>query len=71
MSQTMTVNGENIPLHTIGGEQTLAGFIAHMKLSPKRIAVERNGHLVGSSAFATTQLADTDVLELIHYVGGG
>jgi len=67
----MTVNGENIPLQAIGGEQTIAGLIAYMKLSPKRIAVERNGELVVSSTFATTQLADTDVLELIHYVGGG
>ncbi|AFM14470.1 sulfur carrier protein ThiS [Turneriella parva] len=66
----MTVNGENIPLQGIG-DATLAGLIAHLKLSPNRIAVELNGELVDRLAFASTTLNDSDVLELIHYVGGG
>lgn len=66
----MTVNGENISLQGIG-DASLAGLIAHMQLSPNRIAVELNGELIDRSAFDTTALKDSDVLELIHYVGGG
>ncbi len=67
----MTVNGENLSLNAISGEASLSALISHMKLAPNRIAVELNGELVDPAAFATTLLSDNDVLELIHYVGGG
>lgn len=67
----MMVNGEMISLQAIGGDASLSALLGHMKLSPSRIAVELNGELIDRTAFATTQLNENDVLELIHYVGGG
>ena len=66
----MTVNGEKFDLNT-SAASTLAGLIAHFKLSPQRVAVELNGDLVPRGAYNDTRVAETDVVEIIHYVGGG
>lgn len=35
------------------------------------VAVERNGEVVKRAEHATTTLAEGDVLEVVHFVGGG
>jgi sulfur carrier protein len=50
---------------------TVARLLEQLGKSPQWAAVERNRDVVPRSAYATTTLADGDVLEIVHLVGGG
>jgi len=50
---------------------TVAGLIAHLQLPERKIAVERNREVVPKSLHADTVLDNHDVLEIIHFIGGG
>ncbi|MBX3722477.1 MAG: sulfur carrier protein ThiS [Turneriella sp.] len=67
----MMVNGEKFELQALGGATTLVNLIGYFKLSPQRVAVELNGDLVPRTGYGDTKLAESDVVEIIHYVGGG
>jgi thiazole synthase len=64
---TLTVNGE--PRRSAAS--TLAELVAELGLKPEKVAVERNGTIVPRSTLAETALAEGDVLEIVHFVGGG
>jgi len=49
----------------------VAALVAHLELSGKRIAVERNGEIVPKSSHGSTVVADGDRLEIVVAVGGG
>lgn len=70
MSQqiALTVNGE--PRRTSAGI-SVAGFVAEIGLNPAKVAVERNGEIVPRGTHDQVALADGDVLEIVHFVGGG
>lgn len=63
----ITING--IPLNIAG--KTIKEYLASTKYDLNRIALERNGEIVPSSAYAETILLDGDVLEIVSFVGGG
>lgn len=46
-------------------------LLARLKLPARKVAVERNREIVSKSTFKTTALKDGDVLEIIHFIGGG
>lgn len=57
--------------HEIPSNLTLSGLIAHLGLDGRLVAVERNREVVPRAEHATTALSDGDVLEIVHFVGGG
>ena len=57
--------------HDLPALLTVAGLIAHLGLPEKKIAIERNREIVSKSTFENTELSDGDVLEIIHFIGGG
>lgn len=63
----LTVNGE-LRRSSAG---TIAGLVSELGLKPEKVAVERNGVIVPRSTLAEAALADGDVLEIVHFVGGG
>jgi thiamine biosynthesis protein ThiS len=65
---TLTVNGE--PRRAAAGA-TIAALVAGLELNPLKVAVERNGEIVPRSTLADVALHDGDVLEIVHFVGGG
>jgi sulfur carrier protein len=67
----MIVNGEKLDLSNLSGITTLTLLIEHLKLAPQRVAVEFNGDIISRGAYATTTLSEGDIIEIIHYVGGG
>ncbi len=67
MSLSLTVNGE-VRRTTA---PTIAALAAELELDPAKIAVEHNGAIVPRSTLAEAPLADGDVLEIVHFVGGG
>ena len=64
---SLTVNGE--PRRT--GAATIAQLVLELQLAPEKVAVERNGEIVPRSTLAEAGLTDGDVLEIVHFVGGG
>jgi thiazole synthase len=64
----LTVNGE--PRRAAAGA-SIADLVAQLELNPAKVAVERNGVIVPRSMLAQVPLADGDVLEIVHFVGGG
>jgi thiamine biosynthesis protein ThiS len=65
---SLTVNGE--PRRTAAGS-SIADLVASLGLDPKKVAVERNGEIAPRSTLAEVPLGDGDVLEIVHFVGGG
>jgi thiazole synthase len=63
----ITVNGE--PRRTPAG--SIAHLVRSLELDPAKVAVERNGEIVPRSTLAEVPLGDGDVLEIVHFVGGG
>jgi len=64
----VTVNGA---AHRFGQPIEVTALLSTLKLSGKKVAVERNGEIVPKSAHASTVLADGDRLEIVVAVGGG
>ena len=65
---SLTVNGE--PRRFAAGA-TIAALVASLELNPQKVAVERNGEIVPRSTLGEVALAEGDVLEIVHFVGGG
>jgi thiazole synthase len=65
---SLTVNGE--PRHIPTGA-SIADLVRNLELDPAKVAVERNGIIVPRSTLAEAALGDGDVLEIVHFVGGG
>lgn len=65
---TIVLNGEK---HQIDGEVTLDRLLDLFSLPRQRVAIERNKAVVRRKDWDTTQLADADTIEVIHFVGGG
>jgi thiamine biosynthesis protein ThiS len=66
---TVRLNGEtrDIPMGW-----TLSALLADLGLDARLIVVERNREIVRDrNAFDEVTLLDGDVLELVHFVGGG
>ena len=64
---TLTVNGEL----RRAAPDSLADLVRSLELDPAKVAVERNGEIVPRSTLGEVTLADGDVLEIVHFVGGG
>jgi thiazole synthase len=65
---SLTVNGE--PRRIVAGA-TIAELVRSLELNPQKVAVERNGEIAPRSTLADVVLGDGDVLEIVHFVGGG
>ncbi len=63
----LIVNGES-RRHPAG---SIADLVRSLELDPAKVAVERNGEIAPRSTLADAVLADGDVLEIVHFVGGG
>ncbi len=64
---SLTINGE--PRRAAPG--SIADLVRSLDLEPTKVAVERNGEIVPRSTLADVPIADGDVLEIVHFVGGG
>ncbi|MDO5687889.1 sulfur carrier protein ThiS [Pseudoscardovia radai] len=64
----MKVNGQDVALD---GAMTVDALIAARGLDPRRVAIELNGNVVPRAQRATTQLKDSDVVEIVSFVQGG
>lgn len=64
----ITVNDERL---SVPAGTTVAALLGRLGVEPVRVAVERNLQIVRREDFPVTVLQDGDVLEIVHFVGGG
>jgi thiamine biosynthesis protein ThiS len=64
----LTINGED---REFSSNLTVASLLDQLGMKPDRVAVELNRDLVQRDRWPTTQLANGDKLEIVHFVGGG
>ncbi|MFM7404105.1 MAG: sulfur carrier protein ThiS [Erythrobacter sp.] len=67
MTKSITLNGA--PHRSAAA--TIAELVRELELVPEKVAVERNGEIVPRSTLAEAALAEGDMLEIVHFVGGG
>lgn len=66
---SIVVNGKQIDLpETI---DNVRGLLTHFKLENRIVVVEVNKDIVMKENYETTSLSQGDVVEIIHFVGGG
>lgn len=64
----LTVNGE---VREVPNGLTVRGLVEHLGLTEGPVAVEKNREVVPRAEHASAALADGDVIEIVHFVGGG
>ena len=64
----MKVNGEQIQLTKA---TTLEEFLKEQGYNIQRIAIERNDEIVPRENFSDVMLNDSDIIEVVHFMGGG
>ena len=65
---SLTLNGE--PRRVAAGS-SVAELVGELGLNRQKVAVERNMEIVPRSTLAHVILSDGDILEIVHFVGGG
>jgi sulfur carrier protein len=64
----ITVNGD---AREVPSGITVRGLVEHLGLTDGPVAVERNREVVPRAEHPSTELQAGDVLEIVHFVGGG
>lgn len=64
----LTVNGD---LMSLDDSRTIGDLLGRLKISPQRVVVEHNGTIHRRGEGQETPLAAGDVIEIVHFVGGG
>ncbi|MET0412337.1 MAG: sulfur carrier protein ThiS [Polyangiaceae bacterium] len=64
----LTINGES---REVPAGLTVAGLIQHLGLTDGPVAVELNREVVGRAEHDRVLLRADDVIEIVHFVGGG
>ena len=62
------INGEE---KEIADGLSINSLLESLQIRPGRVVVERNRDIVPRDSFTVAMLADGDVLEIVHFVGGG
>ena len=64
----VTVNGD---ARTIDPGHTVTSFLESLDLEPGMVVVERNKEILDRDEYGNVAVEEGDVLELVHFVGGG
>jgi thiamine biosynthesis protein ThiS len=66
---TLVVNGAPRELER---DSTVAGLLGTLRIDPRLVVVEHNRSILRDrDAYASLPLSDGDVIEIVHFVGGG
>jgi len=64
----VVVNGES---RQVGAGLTVRAYLESLDLHPGLVVVERNREILDRDRYADVRIESGDVLELVHFVGGG
>jgi thiazole synthase len=62
------LNGEG---RAIPAGLSVKDLLEHLSLQPSLVVVERNGDILRRDSYPEVPVESGDVLELVHFVGGG
>tara|TARA_X000001036_G_C20179183_1_gene602771 strand:+ start:80 stop:283 length:204 start_codon:yes stop_codon:yes gene_type:complete len=62
------LNGKNI---TIKAKSSICDILKKFKINNKKVAVEHNGIIVPKSNYKKKYLKHKDIIEIVHFIGGG
>ena len=62
------LNGKNVVLKS---NYSLFDLLKKYKLDIKKIAIELNGKIVPKINYKKENLKDKDIVEIVHFIGGG
>ena len=65
----LIVNGHRYD--NLEDDMTMSELLDYLKLPAKKIAVERNREIISKSTYNSVRLNDGDIIEIIHFIGGG
>lgn len=65
----LIVNGKRYD--NLEDDITMRELVDYLKLPAKKIAIERNREIVSKSTYDSVSLNDGDIIEIIHFIGGG
>jgi len=65
----LIVNGKRYD--NLEDDITMRELLDYLKLPAKKIAIERNREIVSKSTYDSVRLNDGDIIEIIHFIGGG
>ena len=66
-----------IHIHINGDEKeiatglNIAGLLDELQIRPGRVVIELNRTIISREAHESTSLKEGDMLEIVHFVGGG
>nr|WP_206702873.1 sulfur carrier protein ThiS [Bacillus sonorensis] len=63
------MNGRKIDWKNDGG--TIYDLLASYQLENRVVVVERNRQIIGKETYQEIKLEENDVIEIVHFVGGG
>lgn len=66
----MQVNGEIFEFSSLE-TKNITGLLKSFDLSPDRVAIELNGDVVKKANYSATALSESDIVEIVYFVGGG
>jgi thiamine biosynthesis protein ThiS len=64
----MTVNGDLLP---VSGVSTVRALLDRLDIRPERVVVELNGIIYRRGDGLDQAVGPGDVVEIVHFVGGG
>jgi thiamine biosynthesis protein ThiS len=64
----LTINGTP---RDLGNASTVEQLLAELELDPRAVVVELNREIIRRPAIAATPVREGDVVEIVHFVGGG
>ena len=56
---------------TINDKTTLSKLLNELKVPIKKVAIEMNREIVNKKKLNSIKLKNNDVLEIVHFIGGG
>ena len=56
---------------TINDNTTLSKFLNELKVPIKKVAIEMNKEIINKKKLNLIKLKNNDVLEIVHFIGGG
>ncbi|KGR76965.1 sulfur carrier protein ThiS [Ureibacillus sinduriensis] len=66
---SITLNGKDVSLQS--GVDTVDKLLSHYQLENRIVIIEVNKVIILKENYKTTSLSHGDVVEIIHFVGGG
>jgi sulfur carrier protein len=65
----VTVNGAE---RLVSARSSIAALLSSLSLDPRAVVVEQNGQILRDrESLASVIIGDGDVIEIVHFVGGG